>query len=62
MADKRDEIDATKRLIGALVRMKPKPHDEMKLSKLPKKRSSDLKRNVPKNPDKGKGNGPKTGG
>jgi len=26
-------LDETKRLMGALVRMKPKPHEEMKLGK-----------------------------
>ena len=26
-------IEATKRLMGALVRMKPKPHEEMKVGK-----------------------------
>ena len=28
-----DELDQAKRLMGALVRIKPKPHDEMKLGK-----------------------------
>ncbi len=28
-----DEIKGTKRLMGALVRMKPKPHEEMKVGK-----------------------------
>jgi hypothetical protein len=27
------EIEATKRLMGALVRQPPKPHDEMKIGK-----------------------------
>jgi hypothetical protein len=27
------KIDATKKLIGAFVRMKPRPHDEMKVGK-----------------------------
>jgi hypothetical protein len=27
------ELDQTKRLMGALVRMKPKPHEEMKVGK-----------------------------
>ena len=29
-----DRIEATKRLVGALLRMPPKPHSEMKLGKL----------------------------
>ena len=34
MAAKKDnEIEQTKRLMGALVRMKPKPHEEMKVGK-----------------------------
>jgi len=36
LADKRDDLGETKRLMGALVRMKPKPHDEMKVGKKPK--------------------------
>jgi hypothetical protein len=31
------EIQGTKRLMGALVRMKPKPHEEMKVGKKAKK-------------------------
>jgi hypothetical protein len=27
------EIESTKRMMGALVRMKPKPHEEMKVGK-----------------------------
>jgi hypothetical protein len=27
------QLDQTKRLMGALVRMKPKPHEEMKVGK-----------------------------
>jgi hypothetical protein len=30
-------LDETKRLMGALVRMKPKPHEEMKIGKKAKK-------------------------
>jgi hypothetical protein len=30
---KRNELDDTKHLMGALVRMKPKPHEEMKIGK-----------------------------
>ena len=44
-----------------LALMKPKRHEEMKLSKLPNKRSGDLQRSAAKNPDKGKGNRPKAG-
>ena len=29
---KSHDVEATKRLMGALVRMKPKPHEDMKLS------------------------------
>ena len=28
-----DSLDETKRFMGALVRMKPKPHEEMKIGK-----------------------------
>jgi hypothetical protein len=31
------DIEKTKSLMGALVRMKPKPHDEMKIGKKAKK-------------------------
>jgi hypothetical protein len=33
MNRKVDELGETKRLMGALVRMKPKPHEEMKVGK-----------------------------
>jgi len=33
MAKDSKEIEATKRLMGALLRQPPKPHDEMKISK-----------------------------
>jgi hypothetical protein len=33
MNRKVDELSETKRLMGALVRMKPKPHEEMKVGK-----------------------------
>jgi hypothetical protein len=36
VSGKRD-IDDTKRLMGALVRMKPKQHEDMKVGKKPKK-------------------------
>ena len=38
------DIEETKRLMGALVRMKPKPHEEMKIGKLAKKRRLKSKR------------------
>jgi hypothetical protein len=37
MAKDSGEIQVTKRLMGALVRMKPKPHEEMKVGKKLKK-------------------------
>lgn len=33
MSDSKDGLNQTKRLMGALVRMKPKPHEEMKVGK-----------------------------
>ena len=33
MTKSRDEVQATKRLMGALLRMPPKPHSEMKVGK-----------------------------
>jgi hypothetical protein len=42
---KPDELDDTKRLMGALVRMKPKPHEEMKVGK---KRATKKTRAAPK--------------
>ena len=33
MAKSPDDLRGTKRLMGALVRMKPKPHEEMKVGK-----------------------------
>jgi hypothetical protein len=33
-----DDLDKTKRLMGALVRMKPKPHEDMKAGKKAKKK------------------------
>jgi hypothetical protein len=35
IADK--NLEKTKSLMGALVRMKPKPHEDMKVGKKPKK-------------------------
>jgi hypothetical protein len=37
MAPSRKELEETKRLMGALVRMKPKQHEEMKLGAKAKK-------------------------
>jgi hypothetical protein len=33
MAKSDDDLDETKKLMGALVRMKPKPHEDMKVGK-----------------------------
>jgi hypothetical protein len=33
MAESSDDLKATKKLMGSLVRMKPKPHEEMKIGK-----------------------------
>jgi hypothetical protein len=33
MTNHSDKIEDTKRLMGALVRMKPKPHEDMKVGK-----------------------------
>jgi hypothetical protein len=37
------EIEATKLLMGALVRMKPKPHEDMKVGKKPKDKKGKAK-------------------
>jgi hypothetical protein len=37
VSEKKVDVEGTKRLMGALVRMKPKPHDEMKVGKAAKK-------------------------
>jgi hypothetical protein len=39
MAKQSDDLGGTKRLMGALVRMKPKPHEEMKIGKGARKKS-----------------------
>jgi len=39
MAKPSQELDKTKALMGALVRMKPKPHEDMKVGKKAKKKS-----------------------
>lgn len=33
MVKPKDDVEDAKRLMGALVRMKPKPHDDMKVGK-----------------------------
>lgn len=40
---KESKLDETKRLMGALVRMKPKPHEDMKLGKATEKKKSSPK-------------------
>jgi hypothetical protein len=42
----RSGLDETKALMGALVRMKPKPHQEMKVGKKAKKPSRARKRSA----------------
>jgi hypothetical protein len=37
------KLDQTKKLMGALVRMKPKPHEDMKIKKRKKKKSREGK-------------------
>jgi hypothetical protein len=44
MAKSSDGIDGTKRLMGALVRMKPKPHEEMKVGKKTKAKKKAVKK------------------
>lgn len=44
MAKSQDRIEDTKRLMGALVRMKPKPHEAMKVGKKKKKQRSKSKK------------------
>jgi hypothetical protein len=51
--------DETKRIMGALVRMPPKPHDEMKLGKPKGKPKKSLRRQKRKGPPGGVPNGPK---
>jgi hypothetical protein len=38
MAKTPNQLNETKRLMGALVRMKPKPHEEMKLGRITRKK------------------------
>lgn len=44
MTKSNQEIEDTKRLMGALVRMKPKPHEEMKVGQ----RKATVKKSKPK--------------
>jgi hypothetical protein len=44
---KTDDSDATKRLIGALLRMPPKPHSEMKVGKSKGKEARSPEKNRP---------------
>jgi hypothetical protein len=41
---RRTNLDDTKRLMGALVRMKPKPHEEMKVGKNPASKGATKKK------------------
>jgi len=41
---KPDDLKGTKNLMGALLRMKPKPHEEMKVGKKAKKKSKSKKK------------------
>jgi hypothetical protein len=51
MAKDSKEIESTKRLMGALVRMKPRPHEEMKVGKkVNKAKKTVKKRNAPNTP------------
>lgn len=48
MAPKDEELTATKRLMGALVRMKPKPHEDMKVGKKKPAKRQSAKRKGPR--------------
>jgi hypothetical protein len=51
MGSGKDELEQAKRIMGALVRMPPKPHDEMKLGKprgKPRKSRTREKKALPK--------------
>jgi hypothetical protein len=43
---KLSELDETKRLMGALVRMKPKPHEDMEVGKKKRKAARKTKPNA----------------
>ena len=44
MAASKNDLDNTKKLMGALVRMKPKPHEDMKVGKKAKKKTKPKKK------------------
>jgi hypothetical protein len=45
-----DDLDEAKRLMGALVQMKPKPHDEMEVGKTTVKKKTSPVRRLPSIP------------
>jgi len=47
---KSDDLKETKALMGALVRMKPKPHEDMKVGSKPKKAKSVSKKRASSKP------------
>jgi len=49
MAKTSKSLEGTKQLMGALVRMKPKPHEEMKISAQPRKTKARKKKAKPGN-------------
>jgi hypothetical protein len=49
MGSEKDKLEEAKRIMGALVRMPPKPHDEMKLGKPRGKSAAKPKRKTKKN-------------
>jgi hypothetical protein len=44
MTKSSDDLSETRKLMGALVRMKPKPHEEMKVGKKTKKKARKKKK------------------
>jgi hypothetical protein len=44
MSKSSGELEDTRRLMGALVRMKPKPHEDMKVGKRAKKKTKPKKK------------------
>jgi hypothetical protein len=44
--DSKDDLDKTIKLMGALMRMKPKPHEDMKIGKKKKAKKASKKRIV----------------
>lgn len=48
---KSDDLNETKALMGALVRMKPKPHEDMKLGKAKAKKAKSPARKAKKRRD-----------